>query len=112
MTKSNHLFFLFNLNIQPLGAAPILPEILPTPLSVAKFKRPRVLCDQKISEDKQELRPGCPPDYQIFFMKELTEKLSSPQIFQVISLINKNSSMRTSRPHTQLHIHIIIKVTK
>ena len=32
---------------------------------VAKFKRPRVLGDQKISEDNQELRPGCPPDYQI-----------------------------------------------
>ena len=33
---------------------------------VAKFKHPRVLDDQKISEDNQELRPGCPPDYQIF----------------------------------------------
>ena len=33
---------------------------------VAKFKRPRVLCDQKISEDNQKLRPGCPPDYHIF----------------------------------------------
>ena len=34
---------------------------------VAKFKRPRILGDQKISEDNQELRPGCPPDYQIFY---------------------------------------------
>ena len=33
---------------------------------VAKFKRPCVLGDQKISEDNQELRPGCPPEYQIF----------------------------------------------
>ena len=32
---------------------------------VAKFKRPRVLGDQKISEENQEFRPGCPPDYQI-----------------------------------------------
>ena len=31
---------------------------------LAKFKRPHVLGDQKISEDNQELRPGCPPDYQ------------------------------------------------
>ena len=30
---------------------------------VAKFKRTCVLSDQKISEDNQELRPGCPPDY-------------------------------------------------
>ena len=29
---------------------------------VAKFKRPRVLGDQKISEDNQELKTGCPPD--------------------------------------------------
>ena len=33
---------------------------------VAKLKHPRVLGDQKISEDNQILRPGCPPDYQIF----------------------------------------------
>ena len=33
---------------------------------VAKFKHPRVLDDHKLSEDNQELRPGCPPDYQIF----------------------------------------------
>ena len=33
---------------------------------VVKFKCPRFLGNQKISEDNQELRPGCPPDYQIF----------------------------------------------
>ena len=33
---------------------------------VAKFKRPCVLDNQKMSEDNQKLRPGCPPDYQIF----------------------------------------------
>ena len=33
---------------------------------LAEFKRPRVLDNQKISEDNQELRPGCPPDYQMF----------------------------------------------
>ena len=33
---------------------------------VAKFNRPCVRGYQKISEDNQELRPGCPPDYQIF----------------------------------------------
>ena len=53
---------------------------------VAKFKRPHVLGDQKISEDNQELRPGCPPDYQIF-VKELTKKFSSQQIFQVMFLL-------------------------
>ena len=52
-------------------------------LRVAKFKRPRVLSDQKVSEDNQKLRPGCPPDYQIF-VKKLTQKYSSHQILQVI----------------------------
>ena len=33
---------------------------------VAKFKRPRVLGDQKINEVNQEFSPGCPPDYQMF----------------------------------------------
>ena len=62
----------------------------------AKFKCPRVLGDQKIIEDNQELRPGCSPDYHIFFVKELTQKFSSQLIFQVIFLFtNKNSSMRT-----------------
>ena len=44
----------------------ILPLILDGPVRVAKFECPRVLGDQRIIEDKQELRPGCPPDYQIF----------------------------------------------
>ena len=36
---------------------------------VAKFTYPRVLDDQKMSEDNQKLRSGCPPDYQIFLGK-------------------------------------------
>ena len=35
-------------------------------LRVAKFGCPRVLDDQKMNEDNQNLRRGCPPDYQIF----------------------------------------------
>ena len=38
-------------------------------LRVAKFACPRVLDDQKMSEDNQKLRSGCPPDYQIFWEK-------------------------------------------
>ena len=34
---------------------------------VAKFACPRVLDDQKMSEDNQKMRSGCPPDYQIFW---------------------------------------------
>ena len=33
---------------------------------VAKFACPRVLDDQKMSEDNQKLKSDCPPDYQIF----------------------------------------------
>ena len=36
---------------------------------VAKFACPRVLDVQKMSEDNQKLRSGCPPDYQIFLEK-------------------------------------------
>ena len=36
-------------------------------IRVAKFAYPRVLDDQKLSEDNPKLRYGCPPDYQIFF---------------------------------------------
>ena len=36
---------------------------------VAKFACPRVHDDQKMSEDNQNLRSGCPPDYQIFLEK-------------------------------------------
>ena len=38
-------------------------------IRVAKFACPRVLDDQKMSEDNQRLRSGCPPDYQIFWGK-------------------------------------------
>ena len=36
---------------------------------VAEFACPYVLDDQKMSEDNQKLRSGCPPDYQIFLEK-------------------------------------------
>ena len=36
---------------------------------VAKFACPRVLDDQKMSEDNQELRSDCPPAYQILWGK-------------------------------------------
>ena len=60
---------------------------------VAKFKCPRVLGDQKISEDNQKLRPGCPPDYQNFFGKELNQTFSSQQIFQVIFLFTNKTAV-------------------
>ena len=63
---------------------------------VAKFKCPRVLGDQKISEDNQELRPGCPPDYQIF-CERIDPKVFIPtNLSSYFSLTNKNSSVRTS----------------
>ena len=31
--------------------------------NVAKFKRPRVHDDQKISKDNNKFKHGCPPDY-------------------------------------------------
>ena len=64
-------------------------------LRIAKFKRPHVLGDQKISEDNQKLRPGCPPDYQIF-CKRIDPKMFIPtNPSSYLSLTNKNSSMRT-----------------
>ena len=59
---------------------------------VAEFKRHRTLGDQKRSEDNQELRPGCPPDYQI-----VSERIVIPtNLLSSLSLTNKHSSMRTS----------------
>ena len=40
-----------------------------SPFRVAKFTCPRVHNDQKMSENNQKLRSGCPPDYQIFWGK-------------------------------------------
>ena len=37
----------------------------------AKFACPPVLDDQKLSEDNQKLRFGCPPDDQIFFLENI-----------------------------------------
>ena len=66
---------------------------------VAKFKHPRVLCDQKISEDNQKLRPGCPPDYQIF-CKKIDPKTLSQQIFQVIFPLPPKTAVSELVPHT------------
>ena len=66
------------------------------PHRVAKFKCPRVLDDQNISEDNQKLRPGCPPDYQIF-CERIEPTISIPtNLSAYLSLTNKNSSMRTN----------------
>ena len=43
--------------------------IRPCHTRVAKFACPRVHDDQKMSEDNQNLRSSCPPDYQIFLEK-------------------------------------------
>ena len=64
-------------------------------IRVAKFKHLRVLGD-KISEDNQELRPGCPHDYQIF-CERIDPKVFIPtNLSSYLSLTNKNSSVRTS----------------
>ena len=65
------------------------------PYRVAKFKRPRVLGDQEIREDNQKLRPGCPPDYQIFCEKIDPKIVIPTNLSSYLSLSNKNSSMRT-----------------
>ena len=59
------------------------------PDRVAKFKCPRVLDDQQMSEDNQKLRPGCPPDYQVF---RGDYQISSKQIFQVIFPLPKTAA--------------------
>ena len=41
-------------------------EIFSYTYRVEKFACPRVHDDQKMNEDNQNLRCGCPPDYQIF----------------------------------------------
>ena len=62
---------------------------------VAKFKGPCVLGNQNISEDNQELRPGCPPDYQIFCERIDPNNIIPTNLSSYLSLTN-NSSMRTS----------------
>ena len=37
----------------------------------AKFACPRVLEDQKMNEDNHKFEYGCPPDYQIFWRKNI-----------------------------------------
>ena len=49
-----------------------------------------------ISEDNQELRLGCPPDYQNFFERIDPKIFIKTNISSNLSLTNKNSSMRTS----------------
>ena len=60
---------------------------------VTKFKHPLILGDQQISEENQNLRPGCPPDYQIFCEK-IDARIYIPTCY--FSLNNKNSRRRTS----------------
>ena len=51
-------------------------EVVQQGSKIQASSRPRILGDQKICEDNHKLRPGCPPDYQIFFVKEWTAKFS------------------------------------
>ena len=74
----------------------VLEELSANKARVAKFKCPGVLGDQKISEDNQELRPGCPPDYQIFCERIHSKNFIPTNLSSYLSLTNKNSSMRTS----------------
>ena len=74
----------------------LTPYVFYNGLRVAKFKRPRVLGDQKISEDNQELRPGCPPDYQIFCERISPIFFILTNLSSYLSLNNKKSSIRTS----------------
>ena len=68
---------------------------------IAKFKHPLVFGNQKISEDNQKLKPGCPPDYQIF-CERIDPKMFIPtNLFSYLSLINKNSSMITSTTYIE-----------
>ena len=70
---------------------------------VAKFACPRVLDAQKLSEDNQNLRSGCPPDYQIFLGKYF-ENSCPYKFFEVfiltLSFSNKHISfweLKTNR---------------
>ena len=63
-------------------------------------KCPCVLDDQKISEDNQKLRPGCPPDYQIFCERIDIQIFIPTNLSSYLSLTNKNSSTRTSATST------------
>ena len=58
------------------------------------IKLPRILSDQKISEDNQKLGLVVLLTARLF-AKELTQKLSSPKNVFDRSLTNKISSMRT-----------------
>ena len=59
----------------------------------AKFACPRVLDDQKLKEDNQKFRFGCPPNFQIFLEKNILKIIvhtnslsfdSMPFLFQQI----------------------------
>ena len=70
---------------------------------VAKFKCPRVLDGQKISEDNQEisednqkLRPGSLSHYQIFCEIIYPEIVILTNLSSYLSLTNKNKRMRTN----------------
>ena len=73
----------------------IICNILFKSYRVAKFACPRVLDNQKKSEDNQKLRSGCPPDYQIFWEKYF-ENNSTYKFFKdfilALSFSNKHIS--------------------
>ena len=76
-----------------LTGCSLYPGVVPDPLT-AKVKCPRILCHQKISEENQKLRPGC-PDYQIF-CERIDPKMFIPtNLSSYLRLTNKNSNART-----------------
>ena len=60
------------------------------------YQHSSVLCDQKIIEDNHKLRPGCPPDYQMFCGRIEPKIFTSTNLLSYLSLTNKNGSMTTS----------------
>ena len=86
-----------NLELMPDSRSPkMVKNMLCITARLTKIKPPRVLCDQKICEDNQKLRPGCPPDYQIFCERIDPKYFSPTNLSSYLSLTKKNSSMRTS----------------
>ena len=71
---------------------------------VAKFACPHVLDAQKLSEDNQYMRSGCPPDYHQIFLGKYFENSCPYTFFEVfiltLSFSNKHISfweLKTNR---------------
>ena len=83
-------------------------------LRVAKFACPCVLNAQKLSEDNQNLRSGCPPDYQIFLGKYF-ENSCPYKFFEVfiltLSFSNKHISFWELKTNRILYV-IKMRATK